>query len=1466
MPRVAVQFADWWTDRLSFTVMNTRLPRRVGGTSSGWSGGEQRERGHKQNMRGCERGDVENEMETDSQPASRGRGGGDVAGRERIGREMVSQIWGGPCVCSPIPSPSIDLCSRRSWLKSDLDQGDGPGPKNKLSQPAMKRRRLSGKQPMPADALVAEDSLVDEGVLLARPSGRYDFASSSDSGPESDGASDCSESGLDQDSAERSGSACDSEVGMDLGSEGDDAMDGGVFGGGTVELGDEPQVEPIRGALDWSPGHSVGQWVGRARSLEPQAQVLVLNAVTVLHRLPIDTVRLVLRDLGIDRGPGGTLPAYIRAAARLLSLSGSRLWRLHAAVSGRQWRPVGWDEPAPSSTSVAHKCDEREHQLAIMMVLVRTALAEAVSSASAHVFVQSISRLALSGVDVGGKYHTRVFARECQHLAAKVAQAQDRLELDRTLGGLGIASDFALLMDGVPVGGTNLFGRHGSVQVLCITAMSPANGRMHSRFLAWAVSARGHKGADMVCTVLDALAEPPVSLSESELRKRMSAIGGDGAVVRGGPDRGNPGTQAADLLWFRLHPWVAPPVADDDFLVDLARPRPVGGRPPGGAGGAGRPSGERDRWVHDACTLHAVTEWDKFHRQDIAMTRAIVKCPLAEEMYATCALMDHMFGLGDGRLLLKAAAVATGVDPRSGRLPGMTRKAVQLCSEPGHLLHNFRAYAAGMHLREAWRKEGHDASASKLIDAGRRLTAVTLVSFTLLFRDLLANAVAPWALVVQKSSVEPWVLQRQRLEHEAGLVVRWEVLQWLRHVLRIVVLLRQWVPTNTLRNLIAAFMFAKPRNLFRELDGRAASIAFGRCFPSWLSALPELILRSPPIFAGTELICTAEPWQADVKVLGPHCQCNFLRRRGTRHEAMMMIHGRRRRVRVPRWADGSALRAHHASGALEAERFPDDVVKQWQHPTPSPIRFQWHHTESLVVAAGVPPEGRFRARIVVSGGRRGEPVAHTSSCVLPQLLPQTFVELDSSAAAACGFIATLLHEERRLFGAEGVNAGLAAAHTAMSRCFDWGRLVSAVPTVADLAAVASLNTALRPYLLKTDFPSETEFPGVVRGWPDNPTLQTQYVVLMNRIRGAPRRCPRATRGWWRSTGYRVEPVLAVESLWKNLVLILYRAAGCPTGTSNNLFLSFCSRICSVMQTFLMEPDTLVVKGTPGPFVVSPAALARCGVPWRGRRGGSARRSVASGEWDARKAEPAGLAVLRLPGVTGKLVYIREHIKELDWSAVSGSIDCDPYFSRGGVDGARLAWHAARLHHRCRTMGPPEACCERVGSLMKWVWGKNNRLSVSTLMDIVGLIAADVRCSGTDRDEALCRAVAEAFLDAGRMPDVGHKYRQRRAEAGIVVSRSVARFRQDATAAMRAAGRGDALDAEEIFDDGGIDLEGGTAQTLLHTRARAAGRALHSMSDGVMQSARRGLRKAKPGMVLPIGSAGFWRVLLPTHGW
>ena len=235
---------------------------------------------------------------------------------------------------------------------------------------------------------------------------------------------------------------------------------------------------------------------------------------------------------------------------------------------------------------------------------------------------------------------------------------------------------------------------------------------------------------------------------------------------------------------------------DDDVLAALGRPA-----------NPARPKRVQEphagtTWVSDSSKLHCATEWDKFHREDLALRRAIESNALAADLFDVCSRMDAMFGFGDGRLLLRAAARGAGVSLKDTRMPGVTRKAVGLSEEPGGFLRNFKAYAYGLHVREGWRKEGHTgATAEKLFQDSTQLLRLEIVSFALLLRDIMGKIVAPWALLVQSNSVEPWLTRSKLAEKKHKCQQALDVLHGLRQLVRVLVLLRQWVPLFTLRHL-----------------------------------------------------------------------------------------------------------------------------------------------------------------------------------------------------------------------------------------------------------------------------------------------------------------------------------------------------------------------------------------------------------------------------------------------------------------------------------------------------------------------------------------------------------------------------------------------------------------------------------------------------------------------------------------
>ena len=111
---------------------------------------------------------------------------------------------------------------------------------------------------------------------------------------------------------------------------------------------------------------------------------------------------------------------------------------------------------------------------------------------------------------------------------------------------------------------------------------------------------------------------------------------------------------------------------------------------------------------------------------------------------------------------------------------------------------------------------------------------------------------------------------------------------------------------------------------------------------------------------------------------------------------------------------------------------------------------------------------------------------------------------------------------------------------------------------------------------------------------------------------------------------------------------------------------------------------------------------------------------------------------------GKLVEVERMIRSVDASAVSTSLEMVRWFAMGSGHNARCAWAAVRVHHRCRHLIAPDACCESLGSLMRHLWSSRRGLTPVQHADSVFLSQACAHCIGGARDEALVAKVADAL--------------------------------------------------------------------------------------------------------------------------
>ncbi len=273
--------------------------------------------------------------------------------------------------------------------------------------------------------------------------------------------------------------------------------------------------------------------------------MLVTNVTLSLRRLP----QHILQAMTDAWGPALTGPSlHLRAASGALRLGASSIWRAMKSLRDRDWRPA-------SGLALDPEVAEGEDEGQILRRLTRVALGVRDSHAAQADYQQWLCRLEMEGVPIGQKYHTPQHFADTIFLAARTMQCHDEDDRRCALSGLGIPSRFAMLFDGVPLGGTSLHGRHGTVEVVNFSGVSPHTGRLHAWLAAHLVLASGHGGRETAASVMGELRAAPLSMTPRDLQSSLCCVGGDGAVCRGGVGRkSRPGTSAAEYVWEFAHP------------------------------------------------------------------------------------------------------------------------------------------------------------------------------------------------------------------------------------------------------------------------------------------------------------------------------------------------------------------------------------------------------------------------------------------------------------------------------------------------------------------------------------------------------------------------------------------------------------------------------------------------------------------------------------------------------------------------------------------------------------------------------------------------------------------------------------------------------------------------------------------------------------------------------------------------
>lgn len=424
-------------------------------------------------------------------------------------------------------------------------------------------------------------------------------------------------------------------------------------------------------------------------------------------------------------------------------------------VRENSWIPVPCKGKEASQKRVeAFEAETRREKKAILMTQLREALFIASRGHADVEYCYGLQRLKLSQVDTGDKYNSVHFVSLVEQAAACFLTHLDAAELTGQLPSLGVMSPLTLIFDPVTLG-SGMFSRHETLQVVMAYFLHPSTGQAVTRLIDARSIGMFHDGPSQVAGILEALQNHPGKFSLPHLRCRLvSMIGGDGAVISGGPSARHSSSKAGDLLWEQIHPDIP-------------------------------------AWV----------EWDKFHRAHCAFARVVDQTPIVQELYALGRSMSQQFGILSGKVLFRSIAAELNEPVKAVADSSGARKVYELSCVAHNLIDNFRLYIAGLHGKVRMKQAGHGkTSQSALSSIGRRLSSVEMVTFLCVFADTMACDLQPFVLCTERSEDPPWVAQRAFEDMLQSLGARSQLLHSLRRLLLVSCLLHSCLHSGSCKN------------------------------------------------------------------------------------------------------------------------------------------------------------------------------------------------------------------------------------------------------------------------------------------------------------------------------------------------------------------------------------------------------------------------------------------------------------------------------------------------------------------------------------------------------------------------------------------------------------------------------------------------------------------------------------------
>ena len=474
--------------------------------------------------------------------------------------------------------------------------------------------------------------------------------------------------------------SCDSEAGLEVDVE--MATEDGNLGIGEVpdeelplqvEGGDMPETQGSEDPLQWQPGRNCGSYISKFSPVTEQALVFIGNAYTNLSALPCDLLRKLASYLP-KRQRSTRCSWRMAVLSEMFAVSHQSIRSWITELQANQWKPrgrqsvVAWKKKNAAEKELALGEADAQVQRSlpndarqILRNLVSRVLFSCCEGQTGLGYERDIANLLeiVGPQYFGHQHHSCKFFLQVIYMGARVLEKLEAARINEPLGGIGIVSDVGVLLDPVSLG-LGSMARHETVLVTCL-ALVGSRGRLFTPFLcAPTIPLQGHTG-DAPCNLaLSGLGEHACGLSMFSLKKRLAVVSGDGALCQGGPDSVHSSTKACEKIWSATHPS-----------------------------------------IEASCTT-----WDRFHRLDSAVWRAVLEVKATEEVFDLAAAMDSLFGMNEGKMLLRGIGALMNQAPRSTRRAGGTRKVAYLSGVPSNLLQNLKHYVLGLHARLAWKRLG----------------------------------------------------------------------------------------------------------------------------------------------------------------------------------------------------------------------------------------------------------------------------------------------------------------------------------------------------------------------------------------------------------------------------------------------------------------------------------------------------------------------------------------------------------------------------------------------------------------------------------------------------------------------------------------------------------------------------------------------------------------------------------------